>query len=360
MGVPEKYPEFSEEFSFVLFEGEEEYLEKAYAWRTKGKHLAYNHNDFAGAVAHFDWKSGTLADPDWNPAVARIAQRTGAAAVPIFFEGANSIGFQLAGVLHAGLRTASLPRELLNKRGRRIRMRIGRPVPAATLQSFEGAREAIEYLRCRTYLLDTAAMVAGPERWLPLLPAKRQAPVAAARGTDGLAAEIAGLSPQSKLCDNGEFAVYLASEGAFPGVVAEIGRLRELAFRQVGEGTGRAVDLDPGAARQRRHLHGGARRKIGSEIARIDLVHGREIGQVGQEDAGAAVVDRLDDVLRAHLFVAGLVQDQDRGVHQANAFLFGLGRALLAHVAPTGRLCAFARGGLPRRGGGRRCSGRCR
>ena len=198
----------------------------------------------AGAVAHFDWKSGTLADPDWNPAVARIAQRTGAAAVPIFFEGANSIGFQLAGVLHAGLRTASLPRELLNKRGRRIRMRIGRPVPAPTLQSFEGAREAIEYLRCRTYLLDTAAMVAGPERWLPLLPAKRQAPVAAARGTDGLAAEIAGLSPQSKLCDNGEFAVYLASEGAFPGVVAEIGRLRELAFRQVGEGTGRAVDLD--------------------------------------------------------------------------------------------------------------------
>ena len=30
----------------------------------------------------------------------------------------------------------------------------------------------------------------------------------------------------------------------FPGVVAEIGRLRELAFRQAGEGTGRAVDLD--------------------------------------------------------------------------------------------------------------------
>jgi putative hemolysin len=201
----------------------------------------------AGEVAHFDWKTGTLADPDWNPAMARIAQRAGAAAVPIFFAGANSVGFQLAGMIHPGLRTANLPRELLNKRGRRIRMRIGRPVPSATLQSFSSAQEATEYLRCRTYLLDDrAASPAVPERRLPvwLLPAKRQAPVAAARATDRLAAEIADLPPQSRLCDNGEFAVYLASQATFPGVVAEIGRLRELAFRQAGEGTGRAVDLD--------------------------------------------------------------------------------------------------------------------
>ncbi len=216
-------------------------LLKAAAWLRSGGALVVFP---AGEVAHFDWKSATLADPVWNPAVASIAQRTGAAAVPIFFEGANSVGFQLAGVLHPGLRTANLPRELLNKRGRRIRMRIGRPVTAAVLQSFASAREAIEYLRCRTYLLDDAATVAGPERRLPLLPPKRQAPVALARSTDSLASEIASLPPQSKLCDNGEFAVYLASEAAFPGVVAEIGRLREVAFRQVGEGTGHAVDLD--------------------------------------------------------------------------------------------------------------------
>ena len=200
----------------------------------------------AGEVAHFDLRTGTLADPNWNPALARIAQRAGAAAVPIFFEGANSVGFQLAGMIHPGLRTANLPRELLNKRGRRIRMRIGRPVTVAMLQSFASAQEAIEYLRCRTYLLDDAATVAVPERRLPLrlLPAKHQTPVAAARATDRLAVEIATLPPASRLCDNGEFAVYLANESAFPGVVAEVGRLRELAFRQVGEGTGRAVDLD--------------------------------------------------------------------------------------------------------------------
>ena len=201
----------------------------------------------AGEVAHFDWKRGTLADPEWNPALARIAQRTDATTVPIFFEGANSVGFHLAGVLHPGLRTANLPRELLNKRGRRIRMRIGRPVLPATLQAFDNAREAIEYLRCRTYLLDeSVARAANAERFLPLrkLPVRRHSQVAAPRSDDSVAAEIAALPPQSRLCDNGEFAVYLAAESAFPGVVAEIGRLRELAFRQVGEGTGHAIDLD--------------------------------------------------------------------------------------------------------------------
>ena len=219
-------------------------LREASAWLRLGGALVVFP---AGEVAHFDWKTGTLADPDWNPAIARIAQRAGAAAVPVFFEGANSIGFQLAGVLHPGLRTANLPRELLNKRGRHIRMRIGRPVAPATLQSFATAREAIEYLRCRTYLLnDAAKATAAPARRLPLLkfPAKRQTPVAATGGALRLASEIAALPAQRRLCDNGEFAVYLASEAEFPGVVAEIGRLRELAFRQVGEGTGRAADLD--------------------------------------------------------------------------------------------------------------------
>jgi putative hemolysin len=219
-------------------------LREASAWLRSGGALVVFP---AGEVAHFDWRTGTLADPAWNPAAARIAQNAGAAAVPIFFEGANSVGFQLAGVLHPGLRTANLPRELLNKRGRRIRMRIGRPVAPETLQSFAGAREAIEYLRCRTYLLDDAAKTGRePQRRLPLrmLPARRPAPVAVTGGTPHLAEEIAGLPPASKLCENGEFAVYLAREAEFPAVVAEIGRLREVAFRQVGEGTGRAVDLD--------------------------------------------------------------------------------------------------------------------
>jgi len=99
----------------------------------------------AGEVAHFNWKEGAVADPAWNPAIARIAQRAGAVVVPVFFHGVNSLAFQVAAAVHPALQTLSLPRELLNKRGKRIRIAVGRAVPAATLRDIPDAESAVEY-----------------------------------------------------------------------------------------------------------------------------------------------------------------------------------------------------------------------
>ena len=46
------------------------------------------------------------------------------------------------------------------------------------------------------------------------------------------------------LLDAGDNAVYCATAGEMPHLLEEIGRLREPTFRAVGEGTGRARDLD--------------------------------------------------------------------------------------------------------------------
>ena len=46
------------------------------------------------------------------------------------------------------------------------------------------------------------------------------------------------------LLTNGGYQVYYARADQAPHVLREIGRLRELSFRLVGEGSGRAVDLD--------------------------------------------------------------------------------------------------------------------
>jgi len=54
-------------------------------------------------------------DPPWSPAVARLAQETGAAVLPICFEWAGS-AFQPAKLLHATLRTALLAKEVLKRR----------------------------------------------------------------------------------------------------------------------------------------------------------------------------------------------------------------------------------------------------
>src|SRR5574341_1059081 len=82
----------------------------------------------AGEVSHFDPAKGGVTDPKWNTNVARLIRRTGAPVLPVFFEGANSALFQMAGLIHPLLRTAMLPAELLNKGDKKIAAR-GEPHP---------------------------------------------------------------------------------------------------------------------------------------------------------------------------------------------------------------------------------------
>ena len=204
----------------------------------------------AGEVSHFRWSDRRVADPEWNAAVARLVQiaaRRGLAAtvVPAFVDGANSALFQLSGLLHPRFRTALLGRELLNKRGRRVEVRIGTPVASEKLLAIPTAREQVDYLRWRTYLL------ARRERYKPMTsrplaaPANcRRQPVAAAVPAETLAAEIAGLPNDALLNRSGDLEVYLAGAEAMPNVLREIGRLREITFRAAAEGTGKPLDLD--------------------------------------------------------------------------------------------------------------------
>jgi putative hemolysin len=191
----------------------------------------------AGEVSQFQWASGCVADSPWNPAVARLAERVGATTVPLYFRGANSAAFQLAGLIHPLLRTLSLPRELFKQRGRRIAIRIGRPVSPATLRACGKAAIAIQHLRRRTDLLARDTV---PKPRATVL----QEPIADAIDPELLAADVAGLPSDRKLCENGALSVWIGSAAELPHILREIGRLREIAFRGAGEGTGHSRDLD--------------------------------------------------------------------------------------------------------------------
>ena len=62
---------------------------------------------------------------------------------------------------------------------------------------------------------------------------------------DQLKEEVRRLPEDRKLQENNEYAVFVAEAGQIPALLVEIGRLREITFREVGEGTGRSIDLDP-------------------------------------------------------------------------------------------------------------------
>ena len=196
----------------------------------------------AGEVAHLDWKEQSVTDPEWKTSAARLALRTRCDVVPAFFEGANSIPFQLAGILHPGLRTMALAREFGGMRGRTVRLRIGSPIRHGMLAGYRNAEQATAYMRSRTFFLSNRSEPAHT----PFSPfaAPRVRTIAPPGAERLLSGEVAALPAECELAGDKNYCVYLAPASRIPRMLAEIGRCRELAFRKVGEGTGKHADLD--------------------------------------------------------------------------------------------------------------------
>ena len=191
----------------------------------------------AGEVAHLDLKQRAVVDPQWNHNVARLIRLTRAAALPVYLLGANGPLFQLLGFLHPRVRTALLAHELLNKQDRKIEVRIGKCIEPARLRSFSDDASMTRYLRHRTYLLQNRAG-AKPERRLSV-EESNPAPL-----SEKMAAEVSSLGPGRILAETEQYQVLFGRAAELPNVLREIGRLREIAFRHVGEGTEQALDLD--------------------------------------------------------------------------------------------------------------------
>ncbi len=194
----------------------------------------------AGEVSSLKLSSRTVADPAWNPAVGRIVQRTGATAMPVFFDGRNSAAFQIAGLAHSRLRTLMLPGEMLRRRGRRVPIYLGKPIPPLRLAKLSDAKRATDYLRVRTYLLRPEGKAVAPG----VVDTERYAPIADPIDPAVLAAELAALPARRTIVEGNGLSVTLIKPGEAPSILQEIGRSREIAFRGVGEGSGLARDLD--------------------------------------------------------------------------------------------------------------------
>ncbi len=192
----------------------------------------------AGEVSHFDLKKRAICDPEWNRTAARLIRISRAKSLPILINGANGIPFQMLGMVHPRLRTAALPAEMLNKRGKSVEIRIGGTIDPARIEAIPDDAEATKYLRLRVELLArrglSAVGHASPEALA----------VAEAIPAERLASEIAALPAECLLAETREFAVYIAGAARIPLALEEMGRLREVTFRAAGEGTGEPVDLD--------------------------------------------------------------------------------------------------------------------
>lgn len=198
----------------------------------------------AGEVSHLHLIRGCVTDPAWSKGAAWLARTAAAPVAPVYFQGANSLAFQVAGLVQPRLRTALLPRELLRRQNTRIALTIGETITDKRIAAFTDDKALTDHLRLRTYLLGekSKVMVGAAARGRDR--SRKVEPLAIPVAADVLCSEIHALGESALLLKEGPFDVYLAPAQRIPNVMQEIGRLREVTFRAVGEGTGRAADVD--------------------------------------------------------------------------------------------------------------------
>jgi len=197
----------------------------------------------AGEVSAYNSKTQKVMDKQWSPVVGKIISKAGVPVLPVYFHGNNGLLFNLLGFIHPTLRTARLPYELFNKKGYTIKMRIGKPIPFEDIKKLSSQNQVIPYLRARTYALGSGIEVkkffnsklfsikSKPEEIIP------------ETSVELISKEITSIKDKLIMSEK-NYDVYISGAASIPNIVNEIGRLREITFREVGEGTNKKIDLD--------------------------------------------------------------------------------------------------------------------
>lgn len=197
----------------------------------------------SGEVSAFQLRQQSAVDKEWSKSAIALIRKAKVPVTPIYFHGANSTMFHLLSLFHKNLQTAKLPSELLKKKNKVIQMRIGNSISVSKQQEFLEINELGRYLRAKTYYLGKPLKVNSFFRNKNLR-LKVAAPIAQPIPQDDLVADRYGLSKQDLLFKFKRFEVYCSSASRIPNILKEIGRLREVSFRAIGEGSNKSLDLD--------------------------------------------------------------------------------------------------------------------
>ena len=200
----------------------------------------------AGEVSTFKIGKREVTDRMWHPVVGKIIAKAKVPVIPVYFHGNNGLLFNLLSLIHPALRTAKLPSELFNKHGHTIRLRIGKPIRVEEIPAYNNSARLLNFLRARTYALGTGLedekKIFNPRNIFKIK--KQPKDIVAEISSAMLEKEIELLRNDYRILKEKNYEVFITPTSFIPNVIREIGRLREVTFREIGEGTNKASDLD--------------------------------------------------------------------------------------------------------------------
>ena len=201
----------------------------------------------AGEVSTY--KDGKLVvDKPWEEAAMKLVKKAEVPVVPIYFHAKNSNLFYQLSKISDTFRTAKLPSEVLTQKRRIIKVRIGKPISVNDQKEHTSLDGFSEFLRRKTYMLSNT--FENKSKILDNISSTLKTPKAPKNivtpvDNSLMIKEVDALRENdSRLLQSKNYEVFLAQADKMPNMLREIGRLREITFREVGEGTNEAIDLD--------------------------------------------------------------------------------------------------------------------
>ena len=181
-----------------------------------------------------------IQDNKWPNSMMKFIRRVNVPVVPMFMSGTNSLSFHILGFFHPFLRTIQLVKQFNRKDNSTVKISIGTPIlPVRTASLNE--KEYADFLRMNVDLLRKTLTTKTYEHKASNIV---MTPIAQSQKKEVIVNEIKKLKLKHALFSQGPFTLFFAHPEELNFVMEEIGRLREITFREVGEGTKKELDLD--------------------------------------------------------------------------------------------------------------------
>lgn len=173
-----------------------------------------------------------VKDTKWKSGFLKIATKMKTPILPIYIKAKNSKSFYLLSMVNRSLATATLPHEMFKGRGKQIDFTIGKSIPYASYNIAIPTNEKIKLLRKHFY------RVARKRKEL----FKTENPISMPETPGEIKKALKSGTLLGETLDGKRIILYESAQENC--VIKEIGRLREISFRFVGEGSGKKRDID--------------------------------------------------------------------------------------------------------------------
>jgi putative hemolysin len=185
-----------------------------------------------------------ILDREWKPAAIKLIRLANVPVIPVYFHGTKSRISHIIRRVNPLLHDSELPAELINAKKRTIKMRIGAPISLKELSEFKDILTLGRYLRARVYSLGSTIETKKKSTTVVKLKNQKPEPVVDRAPVSVLVDEFTRIRKEYELFATKNYSLICAPADVIPNIFQEIGRQREITFRDVGEGTNKSIDID--------------------------------------------------------------------------------------------------------------------